>query len=106
MIEQVVPAVGWLRTYQRGWLRSDVMAGTTAAAVVIPQAMGYASVAGLPVEIGVYTCIAPMLMYALLGGSRRLSISTTSTIAALIGLALSSADATGDAEAALVVAAN
>lgn len=105
VIEHVVPAVGWLRTYQRGWLRSDVVAGTTAAAVVIPQAMGYASVAGLPVEVGVYTCIAPMFMYAVLGGSRRLSISTTSTIAALTGLALSAAGATGDADAALAAAA-
>ena len=96
LIERLLPAVGWLRTYHRGWLRADVLAGTTAAAVVIPQAMGYATVAGLPVEIGLYTCVIPMIVYALLGGSRRLSFSTTSTIVALTALALSAADAGAD----------
>ncbi len=92
---RVVPAVGWLRRYPRADLRTDVIAGTTAAAVVIPQAMGYVTVAGLPVQIGFYTCIVPMFVYALLGGSRRLSFSTTSTIVALTGLALSQAGASG-----------
>ena len=96
LVERVVPAAGWLRAYPRGWLRGDLLAGTTAAAVVIPQAMGYATVAGLPVEIGLYTCIAPMVVYAFLGGSRRLSISTTSTIVALTGLALVAVDAPGE----------
>lgn len=92
----VVPAASWLRHYPRRWLRADLVAGTTAAAVVIPQAMGYATVAGLPVQVGLYTCIVPMVVYALLGGSRRLSISTTSTIVALTGLALTTAGVSGD----------
>ena len=54
--------------------------------------MGYATVAGLPVEIGLYTCIFPMLIYALFGTARRLSFSTTSTIVALTGLAITAAD--------------
>lgn len=74
--------------YQQGWLSGDLIAGVSAGAVVIPQAMGYATVAGLPVEVGLYTCIFPLAAYALLGGSRRLSFSTTSTIVALTGLAL------------------
>ncbi len=44
--------------YQRGWLRGDVIAGLAAGTVVIPQAMAYATIAGLPVEIGLYTCMA------------------------------------------------
>jgi len=97
-IARHVPAAGWLRTYDRAWLRADVVAGVTAAAVVIPQAMGYATVAGLPVEIGLYTCIFPMLVYALFGGSRRLSFSTTSTIMALTALAIASvSDGSGTA---------
>ena len=44
----VIPCVGWLRRYQKDWLRPDVMAGLTAAAVVIPKAMAYATIAGLP----------------------------------------------------------
>lgn len=96
--------VPWLRGYDRSWLRGDLIAGATAAAVVIPQAMGYATVAGLPVEIGLYTCIFPMLVYALLGGSRRLSFSTTSTIVALTGLALTTAGVAGAADAIPTVA--
>jgi len=87
-----VPALGWLRQYDRAWLGPDLLAGATAAAVVIPQAMGYATVAGLPVEIGLYTCIFPMLIYAFLGTARRLSFSTTSTIVALTGLAMTTAN--------------
>ena len=64
----------------------------TAAAVVIPQAMAYATIAGLPVEVGLYTAIVPLLAYALVGTSRPLSVSTTSTIAALTAVAVASAD--------------
>ena len=65
-----------------------MVAGIAAGTVVIPQAMAYATLAGLPVEVGLYTCMLPMLVYALLGGSRSLSISTTSTIAILTASAL------------------
>ncbi|KQW47563.1 hypothetical protein ASC77_14030 [Nocardioides sp. Root1257] len=77
-----------LSGYQRGWIRYDVLAGVAAGTVVIPQAMAYATIAGLPVEVGLYTCMLPMLVYAALGGSRSLSISTTSTIAVLTASAL------------------
>jgi MFS superfamily sulfate permease-like transporter len=59
-----------------------------AGAVVIPQAMAYATIAGLPVEVGLYTCMVPMVVYALIGGSRTLSVSTTSTVASLTGSTL------------------
>ena len=79
-----------LRGYQREWLRPDVIAGLTAAAVVIPKAMAYATIAGLPVQVGLYTALVPMVVYALLGTSRPLSVSTTTTIAILTGSALGS----------------
>lgn len=69
--------------YRKAWLRADVVAGVSAGAVVIPQAMAYATIANLPVQIGLYTCMVPMIVYALLGGSRTASVSTTSTIATL-----------------------
>ena len=65
-------------------LRADVTAGLTAAAVVIPKAMAYATIAGLPVQVGLYTAFVPTLIYALLGTSRPLSVSTTTTIAILV----------------------
>ncbi|NKY44237.1 SulP family inorganic anion transporter [Nocardia cerradoensis] len=72
-----------LAGYRRTWLRPDIVAGLSAGAVVIPQAMAYATIADLPVQIGLYTCMVPMVVYALLGGSRTASVSTTSTIATL-----------------------
>jgi high affinity sulfate transporter 1 len=82
----LVPA--WLRDYRGDWLRPDIIAGLTAAAVVIPQALAYAAVAGLPVEVGLYTAFLPMVIYAWLGTSRPLSVSTTATLAILTGAAL------------------
>ena len=69
-------------------VRADVLAGLTAAAVVAPKGMAYATIAGLPVQVGLYTCIVPMAVYAALGTSRPLSVSTTTTIAILSATAL------------------
>jgi MFS superfamily sulfate permease-like transporter len=77
--------------YHRKWILRDVVAGLSAGAVVIPQAMAYATIANLPVQVGLYTCIVPMLVYAFLGGSRAMSVSTTSTIATLTATTLVSA---------------
>ncbi|MBP3978051.1 SulP family inorganic anion transporter [Microbacterium sp. BLY] len=77
--------------YHRAWIVRDVLAGLSAGAVVVPQAMAYATIANLPVQVGLYTCIVPMLVYALLGGSRAMSVSTTSTIATLTATTLVSA---------------
>jgi sulfate permease, SulP family len=75
----------WLSEYRKEWLRPDVIAGVTTAAVVIPKAMAYATIAGLPVQVGLYTVFLPMLIYAVLGTSRALSVSTTTTLAILVG---------------------
>jgi len=77
-------------------LRFDVVAGLTAAAVVLPKAMAYATVAGLPVAVGLYTAFIPMLIYALLGSSRVLSVSSTTTLAILAGTQLGLAVPDGD----------
>lgn len=78
--------------YQRAWLRADVVGGLAAGCVVVPQAMAYATIAGQPVQVGLYTCMVPMAVYALLGGSRLLSVSTTSTIATLTASTLLAAN--------------
>ncbi|MFO1325550.1 MAG: SulP family inorganic anion transporter [Burkholderiales bacterium] len=77
-------------------LRFDVVAGLTAAAVVLPKAMAYATVAGLPVAVGLYTAFVPMVVYALLGTSRVLSVSSTATLAILAGTQLGLAVPDGD----------
>ena len=76
-----IPAVSWLSSYQREWLRFDLVAGLTTAAVVIPKAMAYAAIAGLPLEVGLYTALIPLVVYAVMGTSRPLSVTTSSTIA-------------------------
>ncbi|GAB3393110.1 SulP family inorganic anion transporter [Humibacter soli] len=88
--------------YRPRWLARDLLAGLSAGAVVVPQAMAYATIANLPVQVGLYTCIVPMLVYVFLGGSRAMSVSTTSTIATLTastlvtaGVAAGSKDAEG-----------
>jgi sulfate permease, SulP family len=77
------PILEWVSGYRREWLRPDVVAGLTTAAVAIPKAMAYATIAGLPVQVGLYTAFLPMLIYALLGTSRPLSVTSTTTIAIL-----------------------
>jgi len=73
----------WLVSYRRDWLRPEIVAGLTTGAVVIPKAMAYAMMAGLPVQVGLYTALLPMLIYAVLGTSRVLSVSTSTTLAIL-----------------------
>ena len=77
-------------------LRFDVIAGLTAAAVVLPKAMAYATVAGLPIAVGLYTAFIPMVIYALLGSSRVLSVSSTTTLGILAGTQLGLAVPDGD----------
>ena len=97
--------VGWLRGYPRAWLRPDVVAGLTASAVVVPKGMAYATIAGLPVQVGLYTAFVPMVIYALLGTSRPLSVSTTTTIAILTGYTLVAAAPEGSAAQLIAAAA-
>ena len=91
----------WLVSYRTDWLRPDIIAGLTVAAVVIPKSMAYSSVAGLPLQVGLYTAFLPMVIYAFLGTSRVLSVSTTTTIAILTAAELGEVAPNGDAGALL-----
>jgi len=83
-----VPALDWLSRYDGATLRADVVAGLTAGAIVIPKAMAYATIADIPLQAGLYTAFLPMIVYAVLGTSSVLSVSTTTTIAILGGAAI------------------
>jgi high affinity sulfate transporter 1 len=93
----------WLRGQQPGWARADLLAGLTTAAVVVPKAMAYATVAGLPPQVGLYTAFVPAAVYALVGGSRVLSVTTTGTLAILAAAALGEV-ASGASAGALLTA--
>jgi high affinity sulfate transporter 1 len=98
-VHRWIPSTEWLSDYDKRWLRSDLTAGLTGASVVVPQAMAYAAIAGLPLVTGLYTALVPLVIYAIMGTSRPLSVTTTSTIAILTSGALREAlsDSGGDA---------
>ncbi|MBU5613902.1 SulP family inorganic anion transporter [Geomonas azotofigens] len=96
-LEKFIPIMEWLPSYRKEWLRCDVVAGLTTAAVIIPQTMAYAAIAGLPLVVGLYTSLVMLVVYAALGTSRLLSVSTSSTIAILASGALPLVAPVGDA---------
>lgn len=94
-----------LRHYERSWLRGDLVAGVTVAAYLVPQCMAYAGVAGLPPIAGLWTAVAALVTYAVLGSSRRLSVGPESTTALLTATAVGPLAASDPARyAALAVA--
>ena len=82
-LARLVPAVDWLAHYRREWLRGDVVAALTTWALVVPQAIAYAQIADLPPQAGLFAAFAGLLGYALLGSSRQLIVSPTSSTAAI-----------------------
>ena len=100
----VTTGVSGLRGYQRGWLRADVIAGVTVAAYLVPQAMAYAQLAGLPAVTGLWAVLGPLAAYAVLGTSRLLSVGPESTTALMTATTVG-AVAGGDAKRYLVLAA-
>lgn len=86
-----IPILAWLPRYDRTWLRPDVIAGLTLWGLVVPEAMAYAGIAGLPPQAGLYTLLAALLVYALLGTSRHLVVQATSATAALLASSVAAA---------------
>ncbi len=86
--KEVLPALGWLRHYQPGWLRFDFAAGVTLAAYLLPAALADASLAGLPVQAGLYACLFSGLVFWLFCSSQQTSITVTSAISLLVGSSL------------------
>jgi high affinity sulfate transporter 1 len=95
-VERAVPGVAAARRYDRRWLRSDVVAGVVLAAILVPQGMAYAELAGLPVVTGLYTTIACLVGYALFGPSRVLVLGPDSSISPLILAAIAPMVVAGD----------
>src|SRR5206468_4109890 len=83
-----LPALDWLRRYDRTWLRGDIVAGITLAAYLLPAGLGDASLANLPPEAGLYACLFGGLMFWFFCGSRYTAASVTSAISLVIGSSL------------------
>ena len=101
---QLIPMVGWVRSYDRRWLRGDLIAGITVAALIVPKNLGYAAIAGIPVENGLYAAAAGAILYAVFGTSRQISTGPSSGLAAVAASAVVAAKITGIQDVASFVA--
>jgi sulfate permease, SulP family len=109
-LSHAVPILQWAPTYDKSWLRPDVMAGLTLAAFTVPEAIAYAELARLPAKTGLYAAIVAPILYMLFGTSRQLAVGPTAAMSILVAsglgeLAVSSSDqyiALAGATAALI----
>lgn len=85
----IFPLLGWLQDYRKDTLVSDFMAGIIVAIMLIPQAMAYALLAGLPAEYGLYASILPLFLYSLLGSSRSLAVGPVAIASLMVSTAVS-----------------
>src|SRR2546430_2692694 len=100
-----IPGPRVIRTYERSWLRPDAVAGVVLAAILVPQGMAYAELAGLPAVTGLYTTIACLLGYAVMGPSKVLVLGPDSSVSPLIFAAIAPlVVAGGDPTTAIVLA--
>ena len=87
-LARIFPVSQWIRGYDRTWLRSDLAAGLTVGAMLVPQAMAYALLAGLPPEVGLYASTVSIVAYALFGTSRQLAVGPVAIVSLLTAAAL------------------
>ena len=87
-LAKLVPIFGWAPRYEGNDLRSDLAAGLTVGAMLVPQAMAYALLAGLPPEVGLYAATVPVVIYALFGTSRQLAVGPVAIVSLLTASAL------------------
>jgi high affinity sulfate transporter 1 len=103
-LARLVPILDWGRRYDRRWLRGDLIAGIAVAAMIVPKNLGYAGIAGIPVENGLYAAAAAAIIYGLFCTSRHISTGPSSSLAAVAGGAVL-LTGVGGTDAAQLVAA-
>ncbi|MFC2055104.1 SulP family inorganic anion transporter [Chloroflexota bacterium] len=104
-LSRLIPILHWARQYDRKWLRLDLIAGLTVAALVVPKSLGYAGIAGVPIQYGLYAAAAGTILYAFFGTSRQISTGPSSALAAVAAGALIAAGVSGEQESIALVAA-
>ena len=103
-VARVLPAAAWLRRYERRWLRGDIAAGIAVTALIVPKNLGYAGIAGVPLQNGLYAAAAGGIIYALFCTSRHISTGPSSSLAAVAGGAVVISGLGGEQAAQLVAA--
>src|SRR4030095_2584395 len=104
VIDRWVPGIRAARTYKRAWLRSDLVAGVVLAAILVPQGMAYAELAGTPGAPWVYKAIAFLIGYAIFGPSRVLVLGPDSSVSPLILAAITPLFVASDTQEAIALA--
>ena len=97
-LSRFVPIAAWLPRYDRSWLRWDVVAGLTVWAIVVPESIAYAVIAGVPVEYGLYAVPLALLGYVVFGGCRQLFVGPSATVASVSAVVIG--DAAGSSPSA------
>ena len=100
----LVPIAAQLRSYDRAWLRGDLIAGVTVAALIVPKNLGYAGIAGIPLQNGLYAAAAGAILYAVFGTCRQISMGPSSGLAAVAASAVLAAGITDEQDVASFVA--
>ena len=103
-IRRLVPILAWLPRYDRAWLRGDLAAGIAVTALIVPKNLGYAGIAGVPLQNGLYAAAAGAILYALFCTSRQISTGPSSSLAAVAGGAVLLTGVGGKQAAELVAA--
>src|SRR3954453_5982562 len=101
---RLVPILDWVPRYDRAWLRGDVLAGLAVTAMIVPKDLGYAGIAGIPLQNGLYAAAAGGIIYAVFCTSRHISTGPSSSLAAVAGGAVLATNVAGDQAAELVAA--
>ena len=78
-----VPILTWAPQYQKEWLKPDALAGVTSWSLMVPVAIAYAGLAGVPAQYGLYAAFAALALYAIFGTSRHLKVTASSTMAVM-----------------------
>ena len=104
-LQQYFPILEWMPQYQLSWLKADLIAGVTIWAVIVPEAMAYAGIAGVPPLIGLYTVPIPLFMYALFGTSRTMVIGPDSATALISSITVAAVATSGSNEYLLLTSA-
>ena len=98
----ILPILAWAPRYQRAWLRADLIAGLTVAALVVPKALGYADIAQVPIQYGLYAAAAGTIFYALFCTSRQISTGPSAALSAVAAGAVLGAAASGNQAVTMV----
>jgi len=105
-ISRFLPILQWAPKYDRQWLRPDLIAGLTVAALVIPKSLGYAGIANVPIQNGLYAAAAGAILYALFGTSKQIATGPSSALAAVAaGAVITAGVVAGSQESVALVAA-